>query len=566
MFVKSDLKMERLVSWINKLGYSRYNMTPDCLKEAVSLGMMSEVYTCLISWLSHELQSIEKYESCINPARDVTEHAAFIVELSTFLREVDCPYLAETLDFSNSSDFGQKEWLLVLDYLVGELAFAKLNQARQTETQELEIKMPESETAKGLRESLQTLNVSKPPPNVTGVQLFSKIDSKVKEIMEKNPQIIKEPIFSGTLTEKQWDALECLLKDLTEEYTCRKEVLLQRLDVTIQSFKWGETGKKRNQDISRVYQQQVATLLRKPAVTIANILAARENILEEEKTSGSSVREGTKCALNQVIIGAVPDRGGRPEDQQPPPPEVPSWKTGPKPANPPPSSGGFSHGSSRDGGSSGSFGGHTGSRYKGSDDSRFSDYSNRGYQSSYNEASGRSQNNFDSGFNDNVSSGRHTSNVYKSDRGGGSDRYRGRGSHDYENINRGTSSSLDNGSLGHYAPNRPFVPGDAFSPYVDNQSQICNPPSHNMGHLESAYLPGYGQPAFRPMYQPAMGFGGYGAVPSGGIGGYGASGGNYEQNAPYVQSYQSSDRGQSRGRQSRGGRGPRRGGRSRDGY
>lgn len=549
--------MEKLLSWINKLGYNRYDLTPDSLKEAVSVGVMSEPYTCLISWLSRELQSIERYESCINPAKDVTEHPAFLVELSTFLREVDCPYLAETLDFSNSSDFGQKEWLLILDFLVGELAFAKLNQARQTDTQDLEIKMPESEIAKGLRESLQTLNVSKPPPNVTGVQLFSKIDSRVKEIMEKNPQITKEPLFSGTLTEKQWEALECLVNDLAEDYTCRKEVLLQRLDVTMQSFKWGEAGKKRGQEIEKVYQQHVGALSKKLGITVANILAARENILEEEKTSGSSVREGTKCALNRVIIGAVPDRGGRPEDQQPPPPEVPSWKTGPKPANPPPTSGGFN----RDGGSSGSFGGHAGSRYKGSDGDSRSDYGNRSYHSD------RGQNSFDSGFNDSFSSGRNTSNVYKSERGGGSDRYRGRGSHDYENsISRGTGSTgLDNGTLGHYAPNRPFTPGDAFSPYADNQSQMCNP-SHNMGHMENAYLAGYAQPAFRPMYQPAMGFGGYGAVPSGGIGGYGASGGNYEQNAPYVQSYQHSDRGQSRGRQPRGGRGPRRGGRSRDGY
>lgn len=45
-----------------------------------------------------------------------------------------------------------------------------------------------------------------------------------------------------------------------------------------------------------------------------------------EKTSNATVRKNTRSEINKVIIGAVPDRGGRPYEQEPPPPEMPPWQ------------------------------------------------------------------------------------------------------------------------------------------------------------------------------------------------------------------------------------------------
>ena len=63
-----------------------------------------------------------------------------------------------------------------------------------------------------------------------------------------------------------------------------------------------------------------------PDVSVAHLLAAREDLAILEKTSNASVRKNTRSDVNKVIIGAVPDRGGRPYEQEPPPPEMPPWQ------------------------------------------------------------------------------------------------------------------------------------------------------------------------------------------------------------------------------------------------
>jgi hypothetical protein len=67
-------------------------------------------------------------------------------------------------------------------------------------------------------------------------------------------------------------------------------------------------------------------MLPEPAVSLADLLAAREDLAIIEKTSSATVRKNTQSAVNKVIIGSVPDRGGRTSEQQAPPPEMPSWE------------------------------------------------------------------------------------------------------------------------------------------------------------------------------------------------------------------------------------------------
>lgn len=63
-----------------------------------------------------------------------------------------------------------------------------------------------------------------------------------------------------------------------------------------------------------------------PKVSVADLLAARDDLAEIEKISNAIVRKYTRSKVNSVIIGAVPDRGGRPYEQEPPPPEMPPWQ------------------------------------------------------------------------------------------------------------------------------------------------------------------------------------------------------------------------------------------------
>ena len=46
-----------------------------------------------------------------------------------------------------------------------------------------------------------------------------------------------------------------------------------------------------------------------------------------EKTSNANVRRKTQSKINKILIkGKVPDRGGRPTEIKPPPPEMPAWQ------------------------------------------------------------------------------------------------------------------------------------------------------------------------------------------------------------------------------------------------
>jgi hypothetical protein len=59
----------------------------------------------------------------------------------------------------------------------------------------------------------------------------------MKEVLDKtSPQLVGNPLFAGVLSDKQWHQLSELQNELQEEYYVRREMLIKRLDVTLQSF------------------------------------------------------------------------------------------------------------------------------------------------------------------------------------------------------------------------------------------------------------------------------------------------------------------------------------------
>ena len=78
--------------------------------------------------------------------------------------------------------------------------------------------------------------------------------------------------------------------------------------------------------MSDLFREHRSKLNPLPEVSINDVLSARADILYNDKTSAASVREHTKSAVNDFLIGKVPDRGGRPDEAIPPPPEMPPWQ------------------------------------------------------------------------------------------------------------------------------------------------------------------------------------------------------------------------------------------------
>ena len=63
---------------------------------------------------------------------------------------------------------------------------------------------------------------------------------------------------------------------LCDDFQMRRELLLTRLDVTVQSFKWAERLKKSNAEIASIYQARRKELSVRQTVKVYYVLAARD--------------------------------------------------------------------------------------------------------------------------------------------------------------------------------------------------------------------------------------------------------------------------------------------------
>lgn len=136
-----------------------------------------------------------------------------------------------------------------------------------------------------------------------------------------------------------WNRLEKLQNMLKTDYSCRRQMLINRLDCTIESFKWKASNLAETNTSSLIHQMYDlprARLKKDPDVTISHLLALRDT---ECDTLLNSVVSSTKfdCQVNykkqqqhhqqrsidlvnlkQIIIPSVPDRGGRTDEIRPP--------------------------------------------------------------------------------------------------------------------------------------------------------------------------------------------------------------------------------------------------------
>lgn len=111
---------------------------------------------------------------------------------------------------------------------------------------------------------------------------------------------------------------ERMAESLAREHTLRRALILRRLEVTIQSFAMCRNENMQSDESQR--QSFFDHVLRKVTVEIEradlpvslfDAFAAREWLLEvEQRTTGASL-QSTENNVKRVLMGEVPDRGGR---------------------------------------------------------------------------------------------------------------------------------------------------------------------------------------------------------------------------------------------------------------
>lgn len=174
-----------------------------------------------------------------------------------------------------------------------------------------------------------TLGLPSPGSEDEIPDIFETIVHRINEISLKTGEtvdsLLSDPILKFSLKPDEWQKFEEVSHVLNDEYTIRFKTLLKRLDLTLTSFKWGKNAKDKAETLDKVYGLQRRVMKDSANLGVADVLAARVDLACVPKTSSGSVRDNTKSKLNKmVIVGKVPDRGGRPMEQRPEP-EVPSW-------------------------------------------------------------------------------------------------------------------------------------------------------------------------------------------------------------------------------------------------
>lgn len=185
-----------------------------------------------------------------------------------------------------------------------------------------------------MKEIAITLNLGKPPDNITPKLIFEKINNKFDEIIRRTDGMkrVGKPLFcpNTRVSDENWAKLADLQSQLESEYDFRRKMLLTRLDCTIQSFQWSDKSKAKEGEIAERFaakRQKLEQLTTGGSRTgIPALLAARDNLAIIEKTSSANVQRNTKSKIQRHVMGHVPDRGGRAYEHQPPPPEMPSWQ------------------------------------------------------------------------------------------------------------------------------------------------------------------------------------------------------------------------------------------------
>ncbi|XP_034557811.1 protein FAM98B [Notolabrus celidotus] len=123
------------------------------------------------------------------------------------------------------------------------------------------------------------------------------------------------PLLKTSLSPEQWTRVHKINEVLSEDYKCRRQMIIKRFQVTLESFAWGENQKQRSEALASV--PPLSSLAGSPRVSLALLIAARE-----DQSTNEPIKAGKSTPVYKTLMGSVPDRGGRPGEIEPP---MPAW-------------------------------------------------------------------------------------------------------------------------------------------------------------------------------------------------------------------------------------------------
>ncbi|KAM6222856.1 protein FAM98C [Rhynchocyon petersi] len=303
---------------------------------AASRGILCPDFRVLCARLAAELAALgalepqqEEGAQLLSAGDGPGAEDAFLRQLDGLLHELHCPDRTLTGGDCAAALREPGACLRLLRFLCSELQAARLLLLKHPPNSSLA--QPPGDRTKGgdgmvqeLILTLQAVGLPRPPPGTPASQLLQELHLKISELLRSLPSGSIQPLLSHSLDAPRWEALELLSQTLRDQYSCRRCLLLTRMDLTTSAFHWGDRTKAQGEAMKAVLLPLREVLTTDSDVSVAHVLAARADLSRLVPATSVAARQGTSCAINKVLMGSVPDRGGRPNELEAP---MPSWQS-----------------------------------------------------------------------------------------------------------------------------------------------------------------------------------------------------------------------------------------------
>ncbi|KAH8869394.1 Protein FAM98A [Schistosoma japonicum] len=295
-------------------------------------------FSSVVSDLVSELGKAHNVSSNVYALTDEYDYANFVNNLEKFLKSYGCPYTLLTEGPVSDRFSTVSNRSLLLQYLCSEIMAVRqlstvtsVNKHTNGRHHPMDVDGSEDdiEVLSDMHRTFTALGLKIPPNDSAPNVIYSSLQKGISDSLSRcPPNYMGKAIIPLTgISDRQWSQISRIAALLQQQYASRQATLLKRLDVTVQSFKWSDKAKSSLDKITTVYNPIRGGMGQIPYPGVPNVLAVRDNmILQIEKTSGKNARRYTSCDLNKILIGKVPDRGGRAWELEPPPPEMPAFK------------------------------------------------------------------------------------------------------------------------------------------------------------------------------------------------------------------------------------------------
>eukprot|EP00887_Chlorella_sp_A99_P005046 scaffold4.g5046.t1 len=160
--------------------------------------------------------------------------------------------------------------------------------------------------------SLLELDAGQP----AAAELAAAVRDRVTQLLAQLPAGFFDPLLPlGSLDAEQTTTLADIDAALRAEYALRRRMLIERVKVTLSSFLYSpRLAERGSKDAAQAAAQAAAAhMAEEPRVVVDDVFRATLGDLlsiMERATSGDT---GIHASVKGVLIGSVPDRGGRPE-------------------------------------------------------------------------------------------------------------------------------------------------------------------------------------------------------------------------------------------------------------